>query len=645
MSMTPSGPRARGALRRRHSLRVAGFEAGFSLIETIAALVIFSILTLGLLPLLTASIRGSNTARADTIGKNAALKAMERVRGLPFYISYASSTAKVDVLDLYFPNYTGANKTSLTDIYYETVCPVTPTNPACPVDIPSGYTLTFDARFVDAVASGTQPSPGETLTSYSTVAPASTYAWNSASTDNPPRQQLRMDVIASWVQGGKTKTFKISSILSDRDFGGLKVNGSASLGYSIQFHAQYDTKKNVGGGTGVESQLTMLGPNGESAIEGRRLSTARQVTDAGAVSLTRYTSGSTGADLTGSPATAATTPTLLAPPDAAFADATAAQVSVGHADFSSALTAGFGPTSVTGIQAAASSLAPAAAGNAAVTAVTSGTTDYMWVKDPQLNNTDYNTFTLVNGGPIFSVVRDNGLPAPILSSPATTGQTLVGGTSTQTLSSSVHTQATTGFDRMLFLKTANYIPTTNAPVSTGGTLSASGAVIVIDNFQAAVSCDSNTNGTGSASASYSGTLYYWADTINGTGGSSLGITGGAYVPINFNVTASSTGTDPLAAVKAMNGGLGPLVFDGNKTAKDIYLFSTDGYLDDWDSVPATTATTTARTDASGAAYTSTTASIDSAISITTSDFDTTKQIETKLSTSVGTLSCLAEDLR
>ena len=646
MRVTPTnGPRALSLLHRRRRVRVGDFEGGFSLIETIAALVIFSIITLGLIPLLSASIRGSNTARADTIGKNAALKAMERVRGLPFYISYATSTTRVDVLDLYYPNYSGAVTTNPADVYYRTTCPASPANPACPISLPSGYTLTFDARFVDAVTGGTQPTTGESLTNYSTVAPATNYAWNSSSTDNPPRQQLRMDVVATWVLGGKTKTFRISSILSDRDFGGLKVNGDATLGYGIQFHANYDTKKNGGGGSGVESQLTVVGPNGDSGIEGRRLSTARQVTDAGSISLTRYAGTGTGADLAGSPATAATTPTLLAPPDASFANTTAAQISVNHADFGNASTAGFGPSSVTGIQATASSLAPAAGGNAAVTAATSGTSDYMWVKEPQMNNNDYNAFDLVVGAPLVSAVRDNGLPTPLLTTPATSGQTLVGGTSTQTLASSVHTQATAGFDRLLYLRT-DFIPTANAPVFGGGTLSAGGAVIVIDNFQAAVSCDSNTNGTGSSSSQYQATLYYWADLDNGNGGGS-GIGGGVYVPITFNVTnlSNPSATDPLATIKAQNGGKGPLVLDGPNNGKDIYMFSTDGYLDDWDSAVATTAGTRAGSDAVGAPYSSATASIDSAVNITTSDFDTTKNVETKVSASLGTMSCLAEDLR
>ncbi|MBW3594081.1 MAG: prepilin-type N-terminal cleavage/methylation domain-containing protein, partial [Actinobacteria bacterium] len=176
----------------RSPQRAFSKEDGFSLMEVMAALFIFTLLTLGLVPLLTSSIRGSNTARADTIGKNAALKAMERVRGLPFYVSYATSTTKVDLLDLYYPD--AATDTVEGGItFYRTVCPWNAVaNPACPRDIPPDYTITFEAQFVDPVASGPQPTPGETATSYANVAPPATYSWASATTDTPPRQIVQM---------------------------------------------------------------------------------------------------------------------------------------------------------------------------------------------------------------------------------------------------------------------------------------------------------------------------------------------------------------------------------------------------------------------------------------------------------------------
>src|SRR5688500_6024720 len=152
----------------RSPRRAFSKEDGFSLIEVMAALFIFTLLTLGLVPLLTSSIRGSNTARADTVGKNAALKAMERVRGLPFYVSYASSPTKVAVLDLYDPD--GATDISVgtpARTVYRTTCAWNAlTSASCPRDVPPNYTLTCEAQFVDPVAGGVQPTPGETATSY-----------------------------------------------------------------------------------------------------------------------------------------------------------------------------------------------------------------------------------------------------------------------------------------------------------------------------------------------------------------------------------------------------------------------------------------------------------------------------------------------
>ncbi|HEX2196941.1 MAG TPA: type II secretion system protein, partial [Actinomycetota bacterium] len=56
-------------------------EGGFTLVETLAAMMIFSLVTLGTTPLLLSSIRGATLSGSFTVGKNLASEAMERVRG------------------------------------------------------------------------------------------------------------------------------------------------------------------------------------------------------------------------------------------------------------------------------------------------------------------------------------------------------------------------------------------------------------------------------------------------------------------------------------------------------------------------------------------------------------------------------------
>ncbi|MFN2594277.1 MAG: prepilin-type N-terminal cleavage/methylation domain-containing protein, partial [Actinomycetota bacterium] len=47
-------------------------EDGFSLVEVMASMVIFTIITLGIAPLMAISLRGTNTGRIGTVGKELA---------------------------------------------------------------------------------------------------------------------------------------------------------------------------------------------------------------------------------------------------------------------------------------------------------------------------------------------------------------------------------------------------------------------------------------------------------------------------------------------------------------------------------------------------------------------------------------------
>ena len=636
-------------------------DAGFSLIEVVASLFIFTLLTLGLIPLLTSSIRASNGARGDTIGKNAALKAMERVRGLPFYVSYSTSTTKVDLLDLYFPDgdlaYPGGGNAGIVVVagprtLWRTQCTSTALgNPACPRDIPTDYTLTFEAQFVDVVAGGVQPTPGESATSYANVAPAANYAWNSTSTDIPPRQIVLMTITASWTVGQQSDSYTLTSLLSDRSFGGRKFKATATLSYGLDVYTAYDTKK---GGTNFQSTGTGFVSTSDSDIEGQRLSTARQATTAGRAELEQAQGG-------GSLGTvdAATSTVLTAPPDASPGNITATERVLRHPDFvGTPVITAFGPTSVTGPVATALTALPQAVGDSNITGIIAGsTTDYFHTKDPQLNNEDFNSLNLFAGAagdpPIVSLVANpvsgqTGLPGtpilPTISQPTMSGAIVAGGSRATSTATAVHSQATTGFDRMLLMR-SNFIPNNSAPVLGGGTLSGTqGAIIIVDDFRAAVSCDSTAAGTGDAEGAYSATVYYWEDpTPNNVN------TDGRYVPISLPAEASR-----LADVAAENSNNGPRVYDASGN-NDIYLFgktlgrATSGersaYLSSWSALTAASEREDPSTDPTGAPLVSANASIDGAIEMETADLDRTRTVEGRLTFSLGSLSCFAEDSR
>ncbi len=99
----------------RRLLWRGGSDQGFSLVEVLAAMSVFGIITLGTVPLVLTSLKGAALSRSYTVGKNLAVQAMERARGLPYYVdfptqkAYASDTGaprKVDLLDMYYPSST-----------------------------------------------------------------------------------------------------------------------------------------------------------------------------------------------------------------------------------------------------------------------------------------------------------------------------------------------------------------------------------------------------------------------------------------------------------------------------------------------------------------------------------------------------------
>jgi hypothetical protein len=284
--------------------------------------------------------------------------------------------------------------------------------------------------------------------------------------------------------------------------------------------------------------------------------------------------------------------------------------------------------------------------------------EYFWSKDPQLTNNDYNGLNLQapQGGvapSLVRVVRDNGLP--------TTGGTLVGSTDAETLTTSVTSTATAGIDRLLFLRmNSSVIPATDnvrsgdpgTPGPVIGTLSAQSSLIVIDDFEAEAECVSNADGTGTATSSYTATLYYWADYTPGSGATAA--RDGDYFQVPISVDETSSEPDPLAEVRTLN----PLVYDGPNPNQDIYMFGGDGlrfgpgasgtfaaYLSEWSSVTQTQGRIDDRTNALGDPVAAANASIDSAISITSGDFDVDRNVESQVNLSIGSITCLAEDLR
>nr|MDQ3957487.1 prepilin-type N-terminal cleavage/methylation domain-containing protein [Actinomycetota bacterium] len=208
-------------LRRRR-------DGGFTLVEVMAAMTVFAIITLGLVPLLAASLRGTALAQTEAVAQNAARDMMERVQGFKWFTSWTAKPAKVDVLDLFYPQTSNAGLlpgqsygtvTSYAPLtlpggaggIFTTACP-SAANPACNADLPAGYTMSVAAAFVKA-NSGTSPQ------TYQVVTPASDYAYNSTSgKDTPPAQLLHVSVAVTRTVNGKVRTSALQSIIGEKKF-------------------------------------------------------------------------------------------------------------------------------------------------------------------------------------------------------------------------------------------------------------------------------------------------------------------------------------------------------------------------------------------------------------------------------------------
>jgi prepilin-type N-terminal cleavage/methylation domain-containing protein len=253
-------------------MRVYRSSKGMSLIEVLVALMVFTIVTLGVIPLLASSIRGSNVSRAGTVGKNIVVEAMERARGLPFFVSHAADDSDVDLLDFYYPSSGGASGG-----VYTVNCPSGTTDPACPGDIPDDYSLTFRTAFVD-------PNDTTTGTCTSPLAPSgcvtvSNYDSNDDNLDSPPRQIVHMSVIGTWtVVGGRSRTYEMDSLIGRRKFGRAKLDGRATIDYAVRFLTAFND-------AGQGRSLGVIGGNAATQVESKTTSIADQSVDAGVLSL------------------------------------------------------------------------------------------------------------------------------------------------------------------------------------------------------------------------------------------------------------------------------------------------------------------------------------------------------------------------
>lgn len=588
-------------------------ERGFTLVEMMASLLIFAVMTVGIMPVIAGSLRGSGLSRSNTVAKNVAVDALERLRSLTYFVSYASQQSKVDVLDLYFPAASGAG---YVDGAYTTTCTSTTTgDPACALRLPPGHTVRYTAEFVRPSTQGETP----TIETYERVAPPSTYAWNSVGNDVPPSRLLRVQAAVTWNFGG-TRTFDLTSLIGERQLAELRLRGRGTVDYVVQVQASYSTTDALTGET-KKSDLLAIAGSGASKIETRQLSQAHIAPQAGSLRLIRPATDTTAAqDLVSRTGAGAL---YAAPPDRdPAADVTAVSQLLEHPDLPSTQddVAFLGPTRATELRVKVANELPLAEARFKMDA---GATNLdFWVNN-QADTTQDSLLHLDGAVQLFRALA-NGSNTLTGKTTAVTGP--IGG------DRKVQSGATATFNEVRLFPTT-YIPGSQPRRS----------AIAISGFSGTVDCKATPSGGATTVAEYGATLQFW----DGTAGAFRSVT-----------LSSSNTTDPLQAIKTEN----PVVYKDatsidstNGSALDAHLFPVrhehvvagvtvvhdhPGYLRDWASLYAVPTGSGGVTEGGRVAV----AQLSGAIRINT--VPTNPSIsETGLNISIGKMSCEAVDHR
>lgn len=585
-------------------LQVRRTDEGFTLVELMAALLVFSIATLGIVPLLAASMRGSAMSRSYTVNKNITQEAMERIRGLPFFTSYASQNSRVDVLDLYYPNLASGYASGT----FTTTCTISTTSsPACPKTLPVGTTMTFKATFVRTSTYSTTPA------TYATVIPPAGYRWDSLTgADVPPSQLLEISVRTDWeMMGGDDKTLSMKSLVADRKVGTTRVRGTGRVDYSAQVLTGYHL-------SGKKSSLTFTGAHGESKVETKLLSVANQSISAGTLRLLRSSDDPAvlGTDLGTSPLSGASS-ILAAPPDTTPAAVSAGEQFLAHPEWiskgSPVTAAWLDDSSATTLKAVVANELPTATGLAR----TPSTVNLAAFVTNQADATTDSLLQVDSGEPMFEIARSSA-----------TNRTM------QAETSAVTTAATAADRKVETIADARLGDVRLSPVKfinsngSGGVGSGNDDHVVrIFDFNARATCRATaSSATAAATGTWTARLLYWVDPTND------GTRNGAYVTENLT---AGTASARMESIQSSN----PLVNDASLDADDVYLFQTatrQGYLTDWG---ATAPTTLVSGDGRTANV-----NLDGALRIDTSASNQAIA-ESVMSISLGKLSCEAVDNR
>lgn len=612
-------------------------EGGFTLVETLASLTVFSIITIGVVPLMGDSMRALGVSRNRTVAENVVRAATERLEGIRYYVSWDAKAKKVDLLDYYLPQTAGAfapgqsystaaanpplaSPSSGGTGVFTTVCPPPAgTNPACPSGIPAGHTLTFTASFVEPVTNSAPQT-------YRVVNPGSSYSASPGvagtcavlpCSDKPPADLIDLKVTGSWTYAGAPRTFAVRSMVGERTFTSgtvtnatpatpappgatpapsaapnpaapVRMSGHATIDHVVRAETGFSlTSASFPAACGTEpcrhSEVVYTIGSSDASIETKDVSVADVNTQfAEARAVRTYPAG--------------TTPPAEPPPDLAYVrgatsilhappyeyraidDVRSTILDIANPDQPSALQGRFYQHENFGLKVDVSNELPQAEGG--FRTPTGPTGELEWY----LNNTQ----------------RD---PSPTGPMHMDTAQPIIWGTKYSTTTGSSSLQGLTkvntgalGTTGRRVQSTASFrLPWVYFPrIYAGRNGADTFSMLTLYDFVGNVNCNSTGNPlTASATGSWSFSFMYYYDPSN-NGRTTTALGQGTVTSSGNDILNGASVPDALAALKAQN----PLMWDGSATngcctgTSDTYMFdirtgstatSTRGYISDWSS--------------------------------------------------------------
>ena len=186
-------------------------DKGFTLVEILVAIGLLSVVMVASLPVFIAMLASTATTRLNTQAKNLTQERLEQLRDLRFHVDRQNGPF-LDLLDIYYKNAKSAGPTELVIASGATLSGRYVATGAAANGLPAApYYLTTTGQLAGA-NDFSQVVATQYLGPTGTVLPAVRYQdlYDSqvVGKDSPPSLILGVTVVTTWLQAGKTKTYR-----------------------------------------------------------------------------------------------------------------------------------------------------------------------------------------------------------------------------------------------------------------------------------------------------------------------------------------------------------------------------------------------------------------------------------------------------